>query len=252
MLSDAEDWHDIRVMQPRRGARLAVESLDPGRRVVVSKQDLERRTTAQGQLDRLVDDPHAPSADLADDPEARDRRQRSPPASRLRFMRPGANRFETSEGDRVKIARSQVLWRALVLDGSQETGLGGDSNRIRCEMEPNPRDILSDGELFQRLLTVHASFDMIKGGLLPWVVEALFKQGLELFGGHAMTQFRSSLDWWRIPHPVSEASGWASRPLTSVWSCFVTLLRDMNTAVTFMPSREAAAAPESPSIAVRR
>ena len=78
ILAHAEDGHDIGVMQLGRGTRLAAEPLDRGRRGAVRQQDLQRRAAAQGQLDRLVDDPHAPLADLADDPEARDRRQRSP------------------------------------------------------------------------------------------------------------------------------------------------------------------------------
>ena len=109
VLADAEDGHDIGMMQPGRGAGLAVEPLDRGRRGVVREQDLQRRAAAQGQLDRLVDDPHAPSADLADDLEARDRRQLA--AARLLARvstRRVAARVDNVRGDRVLIARNQI------------------------------------------------------------------------------------------------------------------------------------------------
>ena len=75
VLADAEDRHDIGVVQPAGGADLAVEPRDGCRSGGQRRQHLESDAAAQGQLDRLVDDPHPAAAHLADDLEARDGRQ---------------------------------------------------------------------------------------------------------------------------------------------------------------------------------
>ena len=70
LLADAEDRHDVGVVQVGRGAGLAVEAADllgveQGRRA----QDLQRHATAERLLLGLVDDAHAAAADLAEDAE---------------------------------------------------------------------------------------------------------------------------------------------------------------------------------------
>ena len=62
--------------------------------------------------------------------------------------------------------------------------------------EIGPAPIPGDGELFQRLLTVRASLDMILGGLPLMVLEPLIEQARELFEGHAGTHLRSSPGRW--------------------------------------------------------
>ena len=70
MLADVEDRHDVGVVQPRRRARLQPEPLELARCRIrtVPGQDLQRHVAAERLLDRLVDDPHPPAADLAEDP----------------------------------------------------------------------------------------------------------------------------------------------------------------------------------------
>ena len=69
VLAHLEDRHDIGVVQPRRGPRLAAEPLQ---RLAVlghdAGQDLERDPAAERDLLGLVDHAHAAAADLADDP----------------------------------------------------------------------------------------------------------------------------------------------------------------------------------------
>ena len=95
MLADAEDGHDVGVMQPRRGLGLALEPLDhlavgarPGR------EDLQGHVAAQRLLDRLVNDPHPAPADLADDPIIAERLERraTERSSRCGPARRGADR----------------------------------------------------------------------------------------------------------------------------------------------------------------
>src|SRR5262249_10893195 len=75
VLADLEDRHDIGVMQPGRGAGLAAAPLQsraiPGR---LPGQYLERYPAAQRDLLGLVNDSHAPVADLANDPIVADLR----------------------------------------------------------------------------------------------------------------------------------------------------------------------------------
>ena len=86
VLADLEDRHDVGVVQPRRGLRLAAEPLQGhrGRPTTWPRQDLQRHAAAQRDLLGLVDDPHAAPADLAEDPvvadlpEARDGGRRRP------------------------------------------------------------------------------------------------------------------------------------------------------------------------------
>jgi len=64
--ADAEDGHDVGVVQPRRRLRLALEALQqvrPRRRL--GRQHLEGDVAAERFLHRLVDDAHAAAADLA-------------------------------------------------------------------------------------------------------------------------------------------------------------------------------------------
>jgi hypothetical protein len=67
-LADAEDRHDVRVVQPRRRLGLAAEA--PQALLVQqggAGQDLEGHVPAEGRLLRLVDDAHAAAAHLAQD-----------------------------------------------------------------------------------------------------------------------------------------------------------------------------------------
>ena len=68
VLADAEDRHDVRVVQPRRGPGLAVEPADllggPGD---ARGQHLQGDVPAERLLLGLVDDAHAAAADLAED-----------------------------------------------------------------------------------------------------------------------------------------------------------------------------------------
>jgi hypothetical protein len=65
VLADAEDRHDVRVMEPAGGPGLAAE---PGQ-VAVLRQELQRHVPAERALVCLADDSHAAAPDLADDPE---------------------------------------------------------------------------------------------------------------------------------------------------------------------------------------
>jgi hypothetical protein len=68
MLPHAEDRHDVRVVQQRRGPRLPPEPEQRHRiRRRVVRQDLQGHVPAQALLHRLVDDPHPAMADLAED-----------------------------------------------------------------------------------------------------------------------------------------------------------------------------------------
>jgi hypothetical protein len=72
--ADAVDRDDVRVVEQRRRLRLVPEALelavveDRGER-----QDLQRHAPAERDLLRLVDDPHAAAADLAEQPEVAER-----------------------------------------------------------------------------------------------------------------------------------------------------------------------------------
>ena len=80
MFADAEDRHDVGVVQLRRRLRLALEATPrPGVLPELLGQDLEGDVPAERDLLRLVDDAHAAVADLADDAvvaQALERRQR--------------------------------------------------------------------------------------------------------------------------------------------------------------------------------
>ena len=69
VLAHLEDWHDIGVVQPRRGPRLAAEPLQ---RLAVLRhdagQDLQRDPTAERDLLGLVHHAHPAAAHLADHP----------------------------------------------------------------------------------------------------------------------------------------------------------------------------------------
>src|SRR5262245_47125566 len=69
VLADLENRHDVRVMQLRRRLRLAAEALQ-GTSVArePDRQQLEGDAASQRQLLRLVDDAHAATAQLADNP----------------------------------------------------------------------------------------------------------------------------------------------------------------------------------------
>ena len=68
LLADAEDWHDVGVVELRRGPGLALESpAGPGVAEHLRGQDLERHMPPQRDLLGLVDDAHPAPADLADD-----------------------------------------------------------------------------------------------------------------------------------------------------------------------------------------
>ena len=70
VLADAVNRDDVRVVQPGRGAGLALESgrllrVEPA----VPQQDFQGHVPAERLLLGLVDDAHAAAADFADDPE---------------------------------------------------------------------------------------------------------------------------------------------------------------------------------------
>ena len=67
MLADAEDRHDVGMMQPGRRAGLAPEPLQPGHVTqLMEGEHLESDVPAQRFLDRLVHDPHAAGSDAAE------------------------------------------------------------------------------------------------------------------------------------------------------------------------------------------
>ena len=70
VLAEPEDRDDVGMVQPRRGLRLTLKP-HPLRGVAQHPlgEDLEGHGPAQGDLHGLVDDPHAPAADLPDDSE---------------------------------------------------------------------------------------------------------------------------------------------------------------------------------------
>ena len=72
-LADVEDRDDVRVVQPGGGPRLVQE---PSAAVRVGRgvgaEHLQRDRAVEPDVDRLVDDPHAAAAQLADDPVAGD------------------------------------------------------------------------------------------------------------------------------------------------------------------------------------
>ena len=81
ILADLVDRHDVGVVQPGRGPRLAAEPLQaPGVAGDRVGQDLQGDVPAQRQLLGLVDDAHAAAADLAEDAVVADplRRARRP------------------------------------------------------------------------------------------------------------------------------------------------------------------------------
>ena len=65
MLADAVDRDDVGVVQPAGGAGLSAEAGQVGRLA----EQLDGDVPVERLLERLVDDPHAPPADLAHDPE---------------------------------------------------------------------------------------------------------------------------------------------------------------------------------------
>ena len=69
VLADAEDRHDVGVVQSRRGPRFPLEPLLLLRvRQHLLWQHLQRHMPPQGHLLGLVDDAHAAATDLPDDP----------------------------------------------------------------------------------------------------------------------------------------------------------------------------------------
>ena len=68
LLADAEDRHDVGVVQLGRRPRLALEAAQlPRVEQGVAGQHLDGHVPAQGELLRLVDDPHAAAAHLPQD-----------------------------------------------------------------------------------------------------------------------------------------------------------------------------------------
>ncbi len=68
VLADAEDRHDVGVMQPGRRLGLPPEPLQViGVGQALEREDLQGHVPAQRLLDRLVDDPHAAAGHLAKD-----------------------------------------------------------------------------------------------------------------------------------------------------------------------------------------
>ena len=69
VLTDAEDGHDVGVVQPGRRPGLTLEALlGTGIDQELAGQDLQRDMASEGDLLGLVYDPHPAAADLADDP----------------------------------------------------------------------------------------------------------------------------------------------------------------------------------------
>ena len=72
--ADSEDGNDVRVMQMGRRLGLVAETLEMlGVEGGGERQHLQGDAPAERELDRLVDDPHAAAADLADDLEVAQR-----------------------------------------------------------------------------------------------------------------------------------------------------------------------------------
>ena len=108
VLADAEDRHDVGVVQPRRRAGLALEPADLLRvgQDRAGGQDLQRHPPAQRLLLGLVDDPHAAPADLAEQPEL------AQPAGRHAGDRPAAAERSTRCGSPESPPRSSIISRA--------------------------------------------------------------------------------------------------------------------------------------------
>ena len=62
VLPDPENRHDICMMKPAGGSRLAAKS----RQVTAAGQELDRHVAIQRTLDCFINNAHAPAADLAD------------------------------------------------------------------------------------------------------------------------------------------------------------------------------------------
>ncbi len=230
VLAHGEHGYDIGVMQHGRGARLAAEPLDGSGRGAVCRQDLQRRAAAQGQLDRLVDDPHAALADLANDLEARYRRQSSRLFRGPCLLRGGWTRVDRMRGDGVLVSASRLAWRALLLERSQEAGLGAAAGQTRRRTHPGTGFVPGVGDLFQSLLTARASLHVVIEGLLLQVVELLIQQSLQVLERRAGIHRSALLSGFVEPaddrcsgyHSARDASGWSSRALTSLLSRFIT------------------------------
>jgi hypothetical protein len=82
VLADAEDRHDVGVVQPAGGLGLAAEAVQP--RLRRPQQHLQGDAPAERQLLGLVDDAHAAAADLAHQPVVAEHRRDSWLAGRRR------------------------------------------------------------------------------------------------------------------------------------------------------------------------
>ncbi len=118
VLADAVDRHDVGVVQPPGGAGLAAEPGQVGRLA----EQLHSDVPVQRLLERLVDDPHAPPADLAHDAELapglgheRDVLRRNPSVRLLgRVQRPRPGITDEFQADQDRVGRPVELPGLLV------------------------------------------------------------------------------------------------------------------------------------------
>ena len=105
VLAEVEDLDDVRVVQPRRRAGLVAEPSPVGRRVTTPRvQDFQGHVGAERFTFGLVHNPHAPGADLAEDPVIaqalrQDHAWRTPGASHEGSGRPSGARLEPLDLD---------------------------------------------------------------------------------------------------------------------------------------------------------
>ena len=92
--ADRIDRNDVRVVQRRRGMRFVAKTLQPNFVQAAGKrQHLQRHATTERQLNRIVNHPHAPAPEFADDLKVADRLGRELRVGRdhpQRFCRRGA------------------------------------------------------------------------------------------------------------------------------------------------------------------
>ena len=117
VLADAEDRHDVGVVEHGRGAGLALEPLElVGVAQAVLRQDLERHVPAQALLHRLVDDAHAAAGDLPQDAVVAQPLGDRPRGPRPRRSRPGrlvgpaAELFDRDQGREQLVDLLGELW----------------------------------------------------------------------------------------------------------------------------------------------
>src|SRR5260370_19537169 len=89
LAADAEDWHNVRVVQVGRRLGLVLEALELlGIERCRKRQDLEGDPAVERQLLGFIDDPHTPAAEFSEEAEITQLPQRR--SLFRQAMRPGA------------------------------------------------------------------------------------------------------------------------------------------------------------------